>query len=257
MALVHALRAAEREAWIWARLWRSTTFSTFVAPVLVLIALGVGLGGLVEQDPDRLDGLTYLDFMVPGLLVASAVQAVAGFQLWPVMAGHRWLGFHHAQVSTPIAPDDIFVGHTMFAVGRSALQATSFLLAGALLGGVASWWGVAAVPVAALTAAAFATPLAAYASHAETDAWFDVIMRMVVAPLYLFSGTLFSVEQLPVGLRVATQLFPMYHGVELARMSTTGGLDGGAAIVHLAVLLVWTGVGARLGVAAFRRRLGS
>ena len=47
MATPPVLRVVEREMVVFARLWRSAVFSTFLSPVLFLAAMGLGLGGLV------------------------------------------------------------------------------------------------------------------------------------------------------------------------------------------------------------------
>ena len=254
MALPEVLRATEREAVVWSRLWRSSVFSTVVAPVLLLVAMGIGLGGLVDADPSELDGLDYIDFIAPGLLVATAVQSASGGSLWPVMAGHKWLGFHHAMVSSPLSPVDVFGGQVIWQSTRSMLGAAVFLLASVALGAVSSWSGLLAVPVAGLTAMAFAAPLAAFAATQDSDAKFDVIIRMGVVPLYLFSGTLFPVDQLPLGLRLVTAVFPLWHGVELARGATTGTLEA-ADLGHLAVVVAYIAFGWWWGARTFTRRL--
>ncbi len=257
MSFESTLRATEREAYLWSRLWWSGVFSAFIAPVLVLTALGVGLGGLVDSGTGNLDGLGYLAFVTPGLLVGSAVQTAAGNSLWPVMAGHRWVGFHYAQVASPLSAADVYGGQVVWIGVRAVLQATVFVIAGAVLGGIGSWWAIAAVPVAALSAVSFAAGLAAFAATQDSDAAFDVVLRVVIVPLYLFSGTVFPIEQLPAALRLAVSLFPMWHGVELARGATTGSIRFGAAAGHLAVLAAYTGAGWWWGTRAFARRLTS
>jgi len=248
------LRATEREALVWARLWRSSVFSTVLAPVLLLVAMGVGLGGLIDADASELEGLDYIDFIAPGLLVATAVQSAAGGSLWPVMAGQKWLGFHYPMVTSPMRPVDVFGGHVIWQSTRSVLGATVFLLASVALGAVSSWTGVLAIPIAGLTAMAFAAPLAAFAATQDSDAKFDVIIRMGVVPLYLFSGTLFPVDQLPAGLRLVVAAFPLSHGVELARGATTGTLEAGDW-AHLAVVAAYIAVGWWWGARTFTRRL--
>ncbi len=255
MPLTLMLRATEREARVWAKLWKAGVFSSFVAPVLLLVAMGIGLGGLVDADRRELEGLEFLAFVTPGLLVATAMQTAAGNSMWPVMAGHRWVGFHYAQVASPMGAGDVYGGLVLWIGARTILQSAVFLAAGAVLGGVASWWGLFAVPVAALTAVAFGAPLAAFAATQDSDAAFNVILRVVIVPLYLFSGTLFSVDQLPVTLRVITKLFPLWHGVELARDATTGSAEISAVVGHVVVLFAFISLGWWWGKRAFARRL--
>ena len=249
------LRVTERELTFFRLTWKGTVFTGFVGPVLMLLALGVGLGGLMGDRP-ALDGLDYLSFLSPGLMVAAVAQLGAGMALWPVMAGHKWLGFYYAMVSSPLSPTDVFGGQVLWNSIRATLGSVVFLAAAAALGAVTSPAGVLAVPVAGLTALAFAAPLSAFAATQDSDAKFDVIIRMGIVPLYLFSGTLFPVDQLPAGLRLVAGVFPMWHGVELARGATTGTLEP-TDVGHLAVVGVYIAAGWWGGARTFTRRLAS
>ena len=249
-----ALRVAERELRLFGVIWKGQVFTIFVGPSLYLIALGVGVGGMI-RDQQSLDGLEYLDFVVPGMLVGAAFQLGSGSGLWPVMAGQRWLGFHRAMVASPISPNAIASGYLMWLFARSAAQATVVLIVGALLGGVGSAWAPFAVPVAGATAIAFAAPLSAYTASVDTDRAFDPIMRLVVVPLYLFSGVFFPADSLPTLLQWLVRAFPLWHGVELARAATTG--TGGALLllVNVVVLGAWIGAGWSAARRRFTRRL--
>ncbi len=255
MPVTLALRAAEREARMWSKLWRSAAFTNFGGPVLMLLTLGIGVGGLIDSAPPELLGLDYLDFITPGLMVGAVAQTAAMASLWPVMSGHRWIGFYYAEVATPLRPQDVYAGQVIWVSTRATLQASVFLLAGTLIGGVSSWLAILAVPAAALTAMAFTAPLSAFAATQDSDVSFDLIVRVAIMPLYLFSGTLFPIEQLPGALQLATKFFPMWHGVELARNSTTGSLPVVESLVHVAVLCGYIAVGWIWGVRTFKARL--
>lgn len=257
MGAAEALRAAERDFFVYRRIWRANVFSLFVAPVLMLVAMGVILGDRVDSQADGLDGLDYITFLTPGLLAASAMQAASGYSLWPVMAGHRWLGFHRAMVAAPLGPTDILNGHLAWLTARAMLTSTVFVAAGALLGGVPSAWGVAAIPVGGLTAFAFGAPLSAWSARAEMDHSFDPIMRTGITPIMLFSGTFFPLSQLPAALELAAKALPLWHGVELARSATTGSGSLVAWVVHLLVLAGYVVVGWRWARSEFARRLTS
>src|SRR5205823_175193 len=146
------LRVVEREARVWARLWRGLAFSMFVAPTMYLAAMGVGLGGLVDAHAGKVAGLDYLDFVAPGLLVASTMQLSAGEGMWPILAGVKWIRFYHGVVATPIRPGEVYAGHVLWVATRSTFSASAFLLVAALLGAIPSAWGVLAILPAALCA---------------------------------------------------------------------------------------------------------
>ena len=250
------LRAAEREVRIFRRLWRGSVSFAFIQPLLFLAAMGLGLGGLVEESTGEVDGVPYLAFVVPGLLAASAMLVAAGEALWPLMGRLKWIGSYKAMVATPITAAEAYGGWLVWIALRTAVAAASFLVVSALLGGVPSPWGVLAVPAAVLCGVAFAAVIGAYTASQETDFRFPIIMRLGIMPLFLFSATFFPVEELPSSIRPLTWLSPLWHGVELARSATTGDFIGvGPACAHIAVLVAMVVAGWRLGTRTFTRRL--
>ena len=255
MVLPAPLRIVEREASIFRKLWHGSVFSYFASPVLFLVAMGVGLGGMIDDRPGDVGGLDYLDFVTPGLMMAGAMQIAAGDSLWPVMGGTKWLRTFHGMVATPLASKDVFAGVVGWTTVRSAMSATAFLVVAALLGGVSSPLGVLTVPTAMLCSGAFAAPLAAFSATQDADYAFAPIMQLGVLPLFLFSGTFFPVETLPDWLEPARFVSPLWHAVELARQWTTGDTDWVMAPVHVAVLVGCILLGARWGQRSFERKL--
>lgn len=256
MAAPAMLRIVEREAEVFRRLWRASVFSGVVSPVLFLTAMGVGLGGLVDARAQSVGGgLSYLEFVAPGLMAAGAMQSGAGMSLWPVLGGMKWIRFYHGMVATPLRARDVYWGTMAWGALRTAATASVFLLVAMLFGGIRSPWAVLAVPAAVLCGLSFAAPLAAYTATQETDLSFPLVMRLGVLPLFLFSGTFFPVSQLPSGLRSLAALSPLWHGVELCRMATTGRLRLTPSVGHVAVLLALVALGGWWGTRTFERRL--
>lgn len=250
-------RALERELITNARMWRGLAFSSFVAPILFLLALGVGLGDLIDDNTSSLDGLSYLEFVAPGLMLATIVQIAGSESLWPVMAGMKWTRQYHGMIAAPLRPADVFGGFVLFQVVRAALMGTGFIIAAALLGAVSSPWAPLAIVAGALTAAAIAAPIGAWAATRESDMGFSLVFRLVIMPLFLFSGTFFPVSELPDVLQKLVVISPLYHGVELARAATTGVYEAGSLLGHVAALAAFIVVGSWFGARTFSRRLGS
>ena len=60
------------------RTFRASIFNSFVGPALFLAAIGVGLGTYVDAGATAaLDGVSYLAFLAPGLLAATAMQTAS------------------------------------------------------------------------------------------------------------------------------------------------------------------------------------
>jgi lipooligosaccharide transport system permease protein len=248
-------RALERELLVFARTWRGSAFTAVVQPLLFLLAMGIGLGGLVDEGAGTSTvELDYLDFVAPGLLAASALLAVAGDALWGVMGGVKWMGQFKGMVATPMTPGDVYGGLVLSAGVRAGAAAVAFLAVAAVLGGVRSLWAPLAVVAAVLLAMAAMGALSAYAVRKEDDRTFPLIMRLGVIPMFLFSGTFFPVEQLPDVVQPLAVLSPLWHGVEVARDATTGAVDGWT-VVHAGVLATLAAAAIPFGVRGFERRL--
>jgi lipooligosaccharide transport system permease protein len=253
-AAVPMLRVAEREARLWRRFWRSSALTLVLMPLMFLGAIGLGLGGLVDENTASVGGVDYLAFVAPGILAASAMQGAAGQSLWPVMGGMKWIRTFHGAAATPLRPGDVFGGWILWIGAREAMNAVIFVVVATLLGAVPSPWGVLAVPAAALTGLAFAAPLSAHSAVQDSDLGFPVIIRIGIVPLFLFSGTFFPVDQLPAWLQPVAWASPLWHGVELCRGATTGTLAL-ASVGHVAYLGACIAVGCWFGVRNFASRL--
>lgn len=248
-------RALERELLVFIRTWRGSAFTALVQPLLFLLAMGIGLGGLVDEGAGtNTVQLDYLEFVAPGLLAASALLAVAGEALWGVMGGVKWMGQFKGMVATPMTPGDVYGGLVLSAGVRAGAAAVAFLAVAAVLGGVPSLWAPLAVVAAVLLAMAAMGGLSAYSVRREDDRTFPLIMRLGVIPMFLFSGTFFPVDQLPEVVQPLAVISPLWHGVEVARDATTGAVDGWT-VLHAGVLVVLVAVAVPFGVRGFERRL--
>ncbi len=239
------------------RTWRGTIYSSVLMPVLYLGAMGLGLGTLVNQHGTAsLGTVSYLVFLAPGLMAATAMQTAVGESLYPVFSAVKWQQTYQAAAATPLRPGDIFRGHLLFTTMRLTMNMIIFLAIMSLFGAVRSAWVVAAVPVAILTGLAFATPLDAFAvSQKKNDQAFNMIFRFGMIPLFLFSGTFFPVTQLPAWVRPLAYVTPLWHGVALCRALSLGTADLAGALGHVAYLAVVAGLGLAAGARSYRRRL--
>jgi lipooligosaccharide transport system permease protein len=222
----------EHRALQYRRTFRSSVFSSFLSPILFLTAMGIGLGGYVDRSGGAaLGGLTYLQFLAPGLLAATAMQAGAFEGTFPIINGLNWNRMFHAMYATPLSPRDIALGNLAWMAVRLAMIATIFTLVIVAFGAAHSPLVVLGIPVAVLTGMAFAAPIAAFAATQRTPASFNIIFRFGVMPLFLFSGTFFPIESLPGYLQPIAWLSPLWHGVDLAR-----GLVLGTVTQHPALM---------------------
>ena len=234
------------------RTWRSSALSTLVMPLLTMLGFGVVVGGYVAGG---VDGVPYLDWIVPGLIASTAVQAAIGESTWPVMSGFEWVRSYFAQAAAPLRVGDILAGHLAFMMFRVLVSATSFLAIAALFGAVHSGWAPLALVVAVLAGLAVAAPTVAYSASITSEGYLAVLMRFAVLPMSLFSGVFFPVESLPVVLRGVAYALPLWHAVDLSRDATLGSAPGWPGLWHVVYLLAWCVAGWLIAVRRYRRKL--
>ena len=182
--------------------WRGSAVTTVVTPVVYLLALGVGLGVFVDRSADLPGGISYLEFVAPGLMAATAMQIASFESSWPVLSAIKWDRQYHAMLATPLRVRDVMLGHQAYFAFRLLLTATIYLVVITAFGAVDSPLAVLAIPVTVLVGLSFSAPIAAWAAHAQNEVSFVAIFRFIILPMFLFSGTFFPISSLPAPLEV-------------------------------------------------------
>jgi lipooligosaccharide transport system permease protein len=241
---------------VYKRTWKGTMISSFLLPMLYLAAMGIGLGSFVDSNgTGALGGVSYLQFIAPGLLASTAMQIAVGEATYPVLSGLKWQKFYHSMIATPLRPADVVYGQLAFIAFRVFTSCAVFLVIITLFGGLKSPLGVLGLPVALLVGMAVASPIAAYATILDNDSGFAMVFRFGVVPAFLFSGAFFPVSQLPDWIEWLAYVSPLWHAVDLSRNLSLGTVNPLLALGNLAYLLAWFLVGTRLAVRGFTRKL--
>jgi lipooligosaccharide transport system permease protein len=244
---------------VYRRTWRGSVITSFVLPLFFLTAMGIGLGGFVDEQADAgaLGGLTYVTFIAPGLLATTAMQAAIGEATWPVYGNLKWNRVYQSMLATPLGVVDVLNAHLAFIGFRVATTAAVFIAVMAAFGTVSSVLGAAAaLVVAVLIGMAHTTPCFAFSVTRQDPSAFAVLFRVIVVPLSLFSGAFFPVSQLPTALEWFAKATPMWHGVELTRMCTTDTVAWDAAALHVGYLGLWVVAGWFVASHLFARQVG-
>lgn len=237
------------------RSWRGTVISGLIGPAFFLLAMGFGLGSLVDRGSGGVEGLGYLAFVAPGILAAQAMQTAVFESTFPVMGGHKWFRTYFAMTATPLESRDVLLGHLMFVAMRVAMTSVAFALVAVVFGAMTTVWVVPAVFAAVLTGLAFMTPVFAYAIGQDNESGFNVLFRFIVMPMFLFAGVFFPIDRLPTVLEWVAMATPLWHGVDLIRGLVLETISVPAAVGHVGYLAAWIAGGYVAAAAAFRKRL--
>jgi lipooligosaccharide transport system permease protein len=255
-ALAHTGRLIEASARVYRRTFRGSVMSTFLNPVLFLLAMGVGLGKLVDSGAGGSSlPVEYLAFLAPGLLASTAMTTAAGDASFPVMAGIKWRKTYDAILATPIGVGDLVAGHLGWIALRLTFVTVVYAGVMAAFGATSVLESILAVPPAVLTGVAVAAVVTTYTARLKDEQGLSNLFRWAITPLFLFSGTFFPISQLPGWLQPVAYATPLFHGVELCRRFALGLEPHVPSWVSVVYLMAMLALGAMLATREMRRRL--
>jgi lipooligosaccharide transport system permease protein len=239
------------------RTWKGSAISSFVVPLLYILAMGVLLGGFIKGDPDKLEGATsYLSFVAPGMLAAQSMTTVFGEVTYPVMGMIKWQRIYYGMIATPLGVPDIVFAHLGFVAFRVATVSAVFLAVMAPFGVFESVTGVVvAFFVQVLIGLAFAAPVYALSARLPDESGFALVFRLGMMPMFLFSGAFFPISNLDPWLEALAKVTPLWQGVDLTRMLVLGRVDRSLALVHVVYLVALVLVGWLLTTRILHKRL--
>jgi lipooligosaccharide transport system permease protein len=217
----------------------------FGNPLLYLLSLGLGLATLVSAD---VNGVSYLVFVAPALLAGAAFMAGAEESTYPVLVGFKFKPIFFAMAASPISPRQVANGIFIGTAVRVIPTVIVYYFIMVMFNAVPSAAGIATITTASLLGMAVATPVTWYTATVEEDkGQMATIMRFVIMPLFLFSGTFFPLEQLPIFLQWIGWISPLWHGTQLGRVLSYGlsepiWLTVGHVVFLVALLVIgWRG----------------
>lgn len=206
--------------------------SGFVEPVFYLLAFGYGLGTLIGNIalPDG-TLVPYAAYIAPALLATSAMNGAIYDSTWNVFFKMHFGKIYQAMLSTSLGPLDVAMGEIGWALARGFVYALGFMAVVAPMGLIPSWWGLLAIPAAVLIAFGFASVGMGVTSYLKNFHQMDWV-NFVMLPMFLFSGTFYSLSIYPDWLRFLIESLPLYQAIAMIRGFTLGIIDG-ALVGHI------------------------
>lgn len=234
----------------WRKYYRSSILLNFGEPLTNLLALGLGLGAYVAT----MQGVSFLQFIAPGLLAVTAMNAVtfdAGFETYDKLNS---TGIYRTMLTTSLTVREIVVGEYLWEATRSLLYGLIFFVVVAAFGLVHSLWSLLLPVPLLIMGVLFTAPALYVASIAKTHEHIFYYFSLVVTPMFMFSGVFFPVSHLPHPIADIIYLLPLYHAVALCRDLVLGQVGLGD-VGHLGCLLLYAVLLFALPARSLERRL--
>jgi lipooligosaccharide transport system permease protein len=252
-----AFRVWQRNATIFRKYWKTIMLPNLFEPLLYLTALGLGLGAFIREG--GINGLTYTQYIAPGLLASNAMFAASFESTFNTFIRLKIGRIYDAIVATPVNAEDIVAGEYLWAGTRAALYGTAFLgmltviglVSGSLL--ISSPWALLIPPVLLVVGIMFSVMGTLFTSLISSIDFYAYYFTLVVTPLFLFSGIFFPIENFPSPVPEIAWFTPLYHAVNVCRALAIG--PSPSMLVDIAWILVFTMALALFPVQFMRKRL--
>ncbi|GBC59817.1 ABC transporter [Desulfonema ishimotonii] len=202
--------------------------SMSVSPLLYLIAFGYAMGGQV-----RVDGFTYMEFLIPGLVAMSSMTQAFGIASEINISRFYWHIFEEFQAA-PISNMAYVLGEVLAGVTR-ALIAVCVILTLGLLFGISLSYNFFFWLAILLNSFVFASVAVAVAMLVKSHADQAMVTNFIITPMAFLGGTFFPLDRLPVWAQKLLWFLPLTHAAKSIRAAAFGQEPG---IISYLLLLV-------------------
>jgi len=214
---------------------RSRIFASVIQPIFFLIILGSGFRMAsfsgVEGD--------YIHFLAPGI-IAMAILFSSMFTGVSVLWDKQF-GFLQEVLVAPISRLSIIIGRTLGGATTALFQGFIILIISLFLGiQVAGITGLLLTLVTMILVSFTAVGFGLiFASKMNDFQGFQVIMNLIIMPLFFLSGAFFPIKDLPDWLKLISFINPLSYMVDGIRGSLTGVNNAFPPLVDLGIIFVF------------------
>jgi Nod factor-specific ABC transporter NodJ protein len=189
--------------------------SMCVAPLLYLIAFGLGMGRDVQ-----VHGRPYLDFLIPGLVAMSSMTQSYAIASEINIARFYWRIFEEFQAA-PLRNIAYVTGEVMAGITRALLSVVMILLIG-LLSGVSLSYNLHFWMAMILNSFVFSSLAVCMAMVVKSHADQALLTNFFITPMAFLGGTFFPVDRMPQWGQGVLQALPLTHAARAIRSAAFG-----------------------------------
>ena len=239
---------SHRIYYVWKRnlvSYKRFAIPTFIAsmgePLLYLVAMGIGLGSYMGL----INGMPYLNFLAPGLLVSTAMFAATYECTFGAYVRMTVEKVYNALIVTPLTVEEVVAGEILWGMTRAMFSGFIMLIV-LLLFGIAHWSSFLLMPLVWMAVGFFFSSLAIFiTSFAPNFDFFTYYLELFITPMFFFSGVFFPLDRMPAVVKVISRFLPLTYAVDISRAFIRGPLgwnilrDFVILLVSASILFIW------------------
>ncbi len=226
----------QRNRDVFLRLWVSIAPGFMIEPIILLVDLGYGFGEFMGP----IDGLDYINFIVPGILGAYAMTSATFECTYGTFFRMEYRRVYDSILATPLNIEDVSAGEIFWGATRSVVTATIIIVVAYLFQLLPSPWVLLVPLVAFLQGIMFASIAIVFTSLAPSVYSFNYYFTLFIAPITFFSGAFFPLTSFPEAIQTVGRIVPLTPAVDIMRALVQGEFHSGLLISLLYMLLLTT-----------------
>lgn len=240
----------QRNRDVFFRLWRSEVPGSIAEPIIILLAMGLGLGAYVGM----INGQEYIEYIAPGIVASYAMFSASFECTYGSFVRMEYQKTYDAILATPLSVEDVIAGEIFWGATRSLMTGSIILAIAAAFHLVHSPWALLIPPVSFLGGMMFASIAMVFTSFAPAIYSFNYYFTLFITPMFFFSGVFFPLSSFPQIVQTLSWIAPLTPAVRITRALFNGEIQVGllyplALIIGLAAFFFFT------SMITMRRRL--
>lgn len=245
-----AYKVWQRDRDAWFKFYKASLIGNLVEPLLFLLAFGLGLSRFMSN----VDGVPYIMYIAPGLVVSSAMNAASfecAFGSFTRMSAQKT---YDAIMVTPVSIEEVAAGDIMWGATKGFISSMVIMPVLVVFGLMDSPWLALSPLLYALVGLMFASMALIVTAFAPSYDFYAYYFSLVISPMFFFSGIFFPLSGMPAWVAKAAWLFPLTHAVQVSRALSTGTVTF-ALFGHVLWMCVFTAITSWLAIKLIKRRL--
>jgi len=244
------IRVWQRNRDVFFRLWHSEAPGFVLEPIIILVAMGLGLGAYVGL----VDGQKYIEFIAPGVIASYAMFSASFECTYGSYVRMEYQKTYDAIIATPLSVEDVTAGEIFWGATRSFMTGTIILVIAVAFQLVPSPWALVIPVLAFLEGIMFASIAILFTSIVPAIYSFNYYFTLFITPMFFFSGVFFPLSSFPPIVQTLSWIAPLTPVVNLTRALTNGEFHPGL-LGALAIIIAVTAVFFSVSLVTMRRRL--
>ena len=240
----------QRNRDVFLRLWHAEAPGFVAEPILVLLAMGLGLGAFVGM----VDGQKYIEYIVPGIIASYGMFSASFECTYGSFYRMEERKVYDSIIATPLSVEDVIAGEIFWGATRSLMTGSGILVIAAAFQLVHSPWALLIPIVSFLGGVLFSSIAIFYTSLVPSFYSFNYYFTLFMTPMFFFSGVFFPLTNFPKIVQNISVIIPLTPVVRLARALVWGEFHADL-LLSLAIIIGLSILFFSISLVTMRRRL--